>query len=90
MINILSWDAVPEKSSANPDAIPMSGGYLSVMEGEQKVISLAINSNLLCKLMVNGTRAERENLFEIACRFAEDRIKNKTHHCDDSHLGLSQ
>ena len=49
----------------------MCGGYKDGL-----VLSLAVNTNLLCNIMVKGSKAERENLFEISCRFLENRIGN--------------
>ena len=46
-------------------------------DGVQSILSLAVNPNLLCTIMVNGSNEEKENLFEVACRFLEDRLINR-------------
>ena len=68
-VNIMAWDAVPQESKTSPGAIAMAGGHLT----QGRVLSLAVNSDLLCSIMVKGSQSERENLFEVACRFLENR-----------------
>ena len=68
-VNIMAWDAVPQESKTSPGAIPMAGGHLT----QGRILSLAVNSDLLCSIMVKGSQSERENLFEVACRFLENR-----------------
>ena len=52
-------------------------GFVPVTsDGVKDTLSLAVNPNLLCSIMVNGSKEEKENLFEVACRFLEDRLLN--------------
>ena len=48
-----------------------------MLSNNEQVLSLAVNTSLLCSIMVKGTKQEKENLFEIACRFLENRLRPK-------------
>jgi hypothetical protein len=51
VVNILAWDRLPEGEGS---ALPMCGGFFSNYF-EHSILSMAVNTKVLCDIMVKGT-----------------------------------
>ncbi len=56
MVNILAWDRLPEGQG---EALPMCGGFFNLYF-EHKILSVAVNTRILCDIMVKGTNEVRD------------------------------
>jgi len=56
VVNILAWDRLPEGQG---EALPMCGWFFNLYF-EHNILSVAVNTRILCDIMVKGTNEVRD------------------------------
>ena len=62
----MAWDRLPEGQG---EALPMCGGFFTLYF-EHKILSVAVNTRVLCDIMVKGTNEVKSDSFNEPLDFS--------------------